>query len=495
MAFTFPEDKKDFTAANGVTYSWNGEKWVTKTFKADESVLEDYVKEDQFTSDQAAQDQLIAENRRSIEELEVTKGPVSRYTCKGTSFNVATRNGDLYVNDATAANVTIISFAAFDLNGNPTRPVSVGDIVEFVESATLKTVGQVSRFRVTSGDDPGALEVVYLNGENNFTVGETEEVYIYPQNEETASKDYVDDNFLPLTGGELTGPLRMKKGSEKTHPQWKITPNGGTDYATNIYGLEGQMRLRTSHTGDEGDHDGSHIVLDPDVAGGGANQTTKIYKVPIPHRNDMAANKGYVDNTAVLKTGNDWQIMEPSLGLLGGEEDTGSNLYLANKGFIRWGYGAFETQGEYGGYAFMRDDTTFEIGTYKDVDLKINATNPEFVHSPSVPDPSQDEHATNRKYVLDQIRANAGTDYTLPTATTSTKGGVTSATNSGTYVPCTKMANTGSNIGVVQSTNTTQGVNYKGQACITNQSTPDASNYQQGALIFSTSTNSLYIRT
>lgn len=57
------------------------------------------------------------------------------------------------------------------------------------------------------------------------------------------------------------------------------------------------------------------------------------------------------------------------------------------------------------------------------------------------------------------------------------------------------MANTGSNIGVVQSTNTTQGVNYKGQACITNQSTPDASNYQQGALIFSTSTNSLYIRT
>ena len=48
-----------------------------------------------------SQDQLIAANRRSIEELEVTKGPVSRYECKGTDFNVATRNGDLYVNDAT----------------------------------------------------------------------------------------------------------------------------------------------------------------------------------------------------------------------------------------------------------------------------------------------------------------------------------------------------------------------------------------------------------
>ena len=303
MAFTFPEDKTDFTAPNGVTYHWDGTKWVTKTFKADES---DFVKHDEFeadqtrqddafAADQSAQDQLIAANRRSIEELEVTKGPVSRYECKGTDFSVATRNGDLYVNDATAANVTSISFAAFDLNGNPTRPVSVGDIIEFVESKNLRNTGEVSRFRVTNGDDPAALEVAYLNGENNFEVGEPEEVYIYPQNEETASKEYVDNNFLPLSGGELSGTLKLKKGSEKTHPQWKISPNGGTDYATNIYSLEGPMRFRTSKSGNEGEHVGSHIVLDPDVAGGGADQTTKIYKVPMPNQPDMAASKAYVD--------------------------------------------------------------------------------------------------------------------------------------------------------------------------------------------------------
>ena len=163
------------------------------------------------------------------------------------------------------------------------------------------------------------------------------------------------------------------------------------------------MRLRTSHTGAEGDHDGSHIVLDPDVAGGGANQTTKIYKVPIPHRNDMATNKAYVDEAV--------------------------------------------------------------------------------------------DGLATEQYVDDAVAANAGSDYTLPTATTSTKGGVTAATNSGTYVPCTKMANTGSTIGVVQSTSNTIGVNYKGQACITSDSTPNSANFQQGALIFSTSTNSLYIRT
>ena len=57
------------------------------------------------------------------------------------------------------------------------------------------------------------------------------------------------------------------------------------------------MRLRTSHTESEGNHDGSHLVLDPDVDGGGANQTTKIYKVPNPHRSDMASNKQYVDDS------------------------------------------------------------------------------------------------------------------------------------------------------------------------------------------------------
>ena len=50
-------------------------------------------------------------------------------------------------------------------------------------------------------------------------------------------------------------------------------------------------------------------------------------------------------------------------------------------------------------------------------------------------------------------------------------------------------------MGVVESTNTVRGVNYKGQACVTGNRTPDASTFQQGALIFSTSSNSLFIRT
>ena len=363
MAFIFPEDKADFTAPNGVTYSWDGDKWVVKAFKADENDFvtkvdfeKDQERQDsEFAADQAEQDKLIADNKRSIDELQVTKGPVARYECKGLDFFLASRNGELYVNSATAADVTLISLAAFDLNGNPTRPVSDGDIIEFVEAAAapaVRNAGELSRFRITNGSDPQALEVVYLNGNNGFAVGDVEEVYIYPQNEETASKEYVD--ALNELNVKKTGSQMLDKA------QWKLQQKDSGDSTRNFIEIH--------------------------------NSSMKLFHVQ--------------DCT------------------------DGADAWAANKGYV---------------------DT--------------------------------------------QIAANKGTDYSLPTATTSTKGGVTAATNSGTYVGCTKMANTGSNIGVIESTNTTKGVNYKGQACITNSSTPTASSYQQGALIFSTSTNSLYIRT
>ena len=70
MAFIFPEDKADFTAPNGVTYSWDGVKWVTKTFKADESALADYVTTVAFEADQNRQDStFVADQSRQDAQL------------------------------------------------------------------------------------------------------------------------------------------------------------------------------------------------------------------------------------------------------------------------------------------------------------------------------------------------------------------------------------------------------------------------------------------
>ena len=128
---------------------------------------------------------------KRVDELSVTKGSVARYVVTGTSINVASRNGELYLNSATAADVEFISFAPFDSNGQATKPCNKDDIVEFVEAAGGKYAGDITRYKVVSGDS-NALTVQYLSGDNNFEVGETEEVYVYPQNSDLASVDYVD---------------------------------------------------------------------------------------------------------------------------------------------------------------------------------------------------------------------------------------------------------------------------------------------------------------
>ena len=235
MTFDFPANKSDFTAENGVTYTWDVNRWRTKAYKIDDAELANYVTTEAFTEGQGKQDQLIDKNARSIEELEVTKGPVARYECKGTSLGIASRNGELYVNSPNAADVTTISFAPFDLNGNPTRPVAAGDIIEFVEDvSTTRNTGEVSRFRVESGDDAQALNVVYLNGANNFAVGEVEDVYIYPQNGENASKEYVDtQDALKVdrtTANEVSTAHRIKSDG-------KTIFSFGTAGAVKIYHL------------------------------------------------------------------------------------------------------------------------------------------------------------------------------------------------------------------------------------------------------------------
>ena len=100
-----------------------------------------------------------------------------------------------------------------------------------------------------------------------------------------------DDKYLQLSGGTLTNALKIQKG-DKDGPQWKISPNGGSDYATSIYSFNGgQMRFGTTPTAEEKGYT-SHIILDPN----NGSPQTKIYKVPSPTQADNAANKQYVDD-------------------------------------------------------------------------------------------------------------------------------------------------------------------------------------------------------
>ena len=106
--------------------------------------------------------------------------------------------------------------------------------------------------------------------------------------------------YFKKSGGTITGALSFQRGNEKDSKQFKVSPNGGTDYATSIYSLNnGQMRFRSSHTPNEANHIGSHIILDPN---GGAPET-KIYHVVTPTREDHAVNKQYVDQKVAASGG------------------------------------------------------------------------------------------------------------------------------------------------------------------------------------------------
>ena len=131
-----------------------------------------------------------------------------------------------------------------------------------------------------------------LNAEIRCDGRATFKTSVKKDGKELATEEHVSNNYLSIGGGTLTGVLQFNRGNKDNY-QFKISPNSGSDFATNIYSVSnGQMRFRTSHTSNEGDNIGSHIVLDP--ANGAP--TTKIYKVVTPTADDMAANKAYADS-------------------------------------------------------------------------------------------------------------------------------------------------------------------------------------------------------
>ena len=332
MAFVFPEDKNDFRAPNGVVYKWDGTKWVVKAFrstddflvtldddapeepkrgdlwfdtKADELTLYLYTGtewvpasppvsldgiEAQINDALIIQDDLLGrvaagESKQrqlelALQELSVTKGSVARYTVTETHVGAAIRNGELYVSSPNAADVKAISFAPFDINGQPTRPANTGDIIEFVEAT--RAVGQVTRYRIVDGGDPQALAVDYISGNNDFSKGENEEVYIYPQNEEGVGKDYVDgldELNVKKAGSTMTGDLCFNDGShsirmlEGTKLRFTGSDSGGNQRT--FIDIKNELS-----SGVEGDEDGYRM---------------RLYHLSDPDNPYHAANKAYVD--------------------------------------------------------------------------------------------------------------------------------------------------------------------------------------------------------
>ena len=144
--------------------------------------------------------------QNQIDDLEVQKGAAANYDCKAVSGSYNARPGECDFNDALASNVTILGLGQEDKSGKLTKTINVGDIIEIVGAD-----GSDTRYKAT--DVTGAPIIVladFVSGEQTFVLEQQYTVFIYPQNEAAASKDYVDaqdDLKLDKAGGTLTGPL------------------------------------------------------------------------------------------------------------------------------------------------------------------------------------------------------------------------------------------------------------------------------------------------
>ena len=291
MAFIFPDDKADFIAPNGVTYHWDGTKWVTKTFKSNEgggpsepdsrlpyrlgtdkaarvgeAAVELVDAQDNYSNVKFFGDDGIscASNiqgitisgdnlQKQIDELGVTKGTVARYVVDNIDGKPVSRPGQLSTNNPFWSNVVLLSFGTEDADNVLTKPMNDDDIIEFVDVITNK----VSRYKITDASAaPTVVSVEYVSGNSDFAPGQEKQVFIYPQNTATVSKDYVDEG--------LAGKLDNAGANELPNDtDWKVRQqNAGGANKTLIQVQAGELGLYNLKEPNEAHHAASKGYVD-----------------------------------------------------------------------------------------------------------------------------------------------------------------------------------------------------------------------------------------
>ena len=116
-----------------------------------------------------------------------------------------------------------------------------------------------------------------------------------------------DDRYLKLSGGDLTGALRINDSGaaltfkkDSSDNQFQINPNGNSaDYWTNVYGFNsGGVRFRVTKDNTTNSYGTCISIGVQDLTLGGTTHpwTTQVNFLRTPTNDHHAANKKYVDD-------------------------------------------------------------------------------------------------------------------------------------------------------------------------------------------------------
>ena len=124
-----------------------------------------------------AQDTAIDELKEQINSLtEIIKGSTARYTLKNTNGSPVSRPGEVSTNTGFYSSVNTFSLGTADADGEPTKTMVNGNIIETFDAAEDKT----NRFSITDASGaPTIVSVKYVSGNLFYAVGSELQVTIY----------------------------------------------------------------------------------------------------------------------------------------------------------------------------------------------------------------------------------------------------------------------------------------------------------------------------
>ena len=211
----FPAAKDDFTAENGVTYTWEDNRWRTKAYRLDDEALDDYLTKNNPRATGALTVSPVDWMEQS--KFCVTNGSSAYFILKPSS--TAERSQIQYWGMTEGdRDLATVGYVKGQLNSLGEEQIDYLPLT----GGTMTGALQVTRPGITAAGQyvfsakadglPSDKSVAFrVTADGGVKAGhDTGTAFIAKANNDVVTKKFVDTNLVPSSGGTFTGQLTVK---------------------------------------------------------------------------------------------------------------------------------------------------------------------------------------------------------------------------------------------------------------------------------------------